>query len=80
MLALTETPDGFVLVDLLGGSNPALDFLRINPLGKVPALGRWRLILRHCHDTLRYPIDQTEKFGPNGWEEEARVGDWLACG
>ena len=52
MLAPTETPYGFVLVGLLGGNNLALDFLRINSLGKVPTLRRWRLILSHCYDTL----------------------------
>ena len=77
MLALTETPYEFVLVDLMDGSNLVPDFLKINPLGKVPALRHGDLILRQSHDTLRYLIEQTGKFGPNGWAEEARVGDWI---
>ena len=38
MLSLTDTPFDFELVDLMDGGNLAPEFLKINPLGKVPAL------------------------------------------
>lgn len=77
MLALTETAYDFELVDLMDGGNLAADFLKVNPLGKVPVLRHKDLILRQSHDTLRYLVEQTGKFGPEGWDEEARVGDWV---
>jgi glutathione S-transferase len=77
MLALTGTQYDFELVDLMDGSNLAPDFLKVNPLGKVPALRHGDLVLRQSHDCLRYLTEQTGQFGPKGWDEEARVGDWI---
>jgi len=77
MLALTATPYRFVLVDLPGGGTHAPDYLAINPLGKVPALRHGDVLLRQSHDTLRYLAEQTGQFAPDGWTEEARIGDWI---
>lgn len=77
MLSLTDTPYDFELVELMGGGNLAPDFLKINPLGKVPTLRHGDLILRQSHDCLRYLTEQTGLFGPQGWDEEARIGDWV---
>ena len=77
MLALTGTDYDFELVDIAGGGNLEADYLKVNPLGKVPALRHGDLLLRQSHDTLRYLIEQTGKFGPDGWDEEARIGDWV---
>ena len=77
MLALTDTAYDFELVDLMGRGNLGSDYLSVNPLGKVPALRHGDLILRQSHDTLRYLSEQTGRFGPDGWEEEARIGEWV---
>lgn len=77
MLALTETPYRFKSVDLMGGENLQPDFLRINPLGKVPVLKHKGLVIRQSYDSLRYLAEVTGKFGPQGWQEEARVGEWV---
>jgi len=77
MLSLTDTPFDFELVDLMEGGNLAPDFQAINPLGKVPVLRHGELILRQSHDSLRYLTEQTGQFGPEGWAEEARIGDWI---
>ena len=77
MLALTETPYRFRSVDLMGGENLRPAFLRINPLGKVPVLKHKELVIRQSYDALRYLADVTGKFGPHGWQEEARVGEWV---
>lgn len=77
MLSFTGTPFDFVLVDLMNGGNLAPEFLKINPLGKVPALRHGDLVLRQSHDCLRYLSEQTGQFGPEGWGEEARIGDWI---
>lgn len=77
MLSMTGTPFEFEAVDLPGRVNRESEYLKINPLGKVPALRHGDLVLRQSHDTLRYLSEQTGQFGPNGWAEEARVGDWI---
>jgi len=77
MLSMTGTPYEFEAVDLMSGGNLEPEYLQINPLGKVPALRHGDLLLRQSHDTLRYLAEQTGKFAPNGWLEEARVGDWI---
>ncbi len=77
MLALTGTPYEFEAVDLMGGGNLEPYYLAINPLGKVPVLRHGELVLRQSHDTLRYLAEQTGKFGPDDWTEEARIGDWI---
>jgi len=59
------------------GGNLAPDFQAINPLGKVPVLRHGELILRQSHDSLRYLTEQPGQFGPEGWAEEARIGDWI---
>ena len=77
MLSMTGTPYEFEAVDLMTGGNLEAEYLKINPLGKVPALVHGDLLLRQSHDTLRYLAEQTGQFGPNGWAEEARIGDWI---
>ena len=77
MLALSDTAYDFELVDIAGGGNLEADYLKVNPLGKVPALRHGDLLLRQSHDTLRYLVEQTGQFGPHGWSEEARIGDWV---
>lgn len=77
MLALTETPYRFRSVDLMAGENLRPAFLRINPLGKVPVLKHKELVIRQSYDALRYLADVTGKLGPQGWQEEARVGEWV---
>ncbi len=77
MLSMTGTSYDFELIDLMEGGNLAPEFLEINPLGKVPVLRHGDLILRQSHDTLRYLSQQTGRFGPHGWAEEARIGDWV---
>ena len=77
MLSLTGTDYDFELVNIMGGGNLEADYLSVNPLGKVPALRHGDLILRQSHDTLRYLAEQTRQFGPDGWDEEARIGDWI---
>ena len=77
MLSLTGTPYEFEAVDLMARTNLESDFLAINPLGKVPVLRHGDLVLRQSHDTLRYLAEQTGKFAPSGWLEEARIGDWI---
>ena len=77
MLALTGTAYDFELVDIAGGGNLEAAYLEVNPLGKVPALRHGDILLRQSHDTLRYLIEQTGQFGPAGWDEEARMGDWV---
>ena len=77
MLSMTGTPYEFRAVDLMTRGNLEAEFLAINPLGKVPVLRHGDVLLRQSHDTLRYLAEQTGQFGPNGWAEEARVGDWI---
>ena len=77
MLSLAGTPFDFELVELMDGGNLAPEFLNINPLGKVPALRHGDLVLRQSHDCLRYLSEQSGQFGPEGWDEEARIGDWI---
>lgn len=77
MLALTETPYRFKSVDLMAGENLEPTFLRINPLGKVPVLKHKGLVIRQSYDSLRYLAELTGRFGPQGWQEEARVGEWV---
>ncbi len=77
MLSMTGTPYEFEAVDLMAGGNLEAEYLKINPLGKVPALVHGDLVLRQSHDTLRYLAEKTGQFGPNGWAEEARIGDWI---
>lgn len=77
MLAMTGTPYRFKSVDLMAGENLTTDFLRINPLGKVPVLKHKGLVLRQSYDTLRYLSEVTGRFGPENWQEEARVGEWV---
>ncbi|HCP00209.1 MAG: glutathione S-transferase [Alphaproteobacteria bacterium] len=77
MLALTGTEYDFEPVDLMAGGNLAVEYLKINPLGKVPALRHGDVLLRQSHDTMRYLIEQTGQFGTDGWHDEARVGDWI---
>jgi glutathione S-transferase len=77
MLALTRTPYRFRSVDLMAGENLRPEFLRVNPLGKVPVLKHKGLVLRQSYDSLRYLAEFTGQFGPDGWQEEARVGEWV---
>ncbi len=77
MLSMTGTPYEFEAVDLMSGGNLEAYYLDINPLGKVPVLRHGELLLRQSHDTLRYLAEQTGKFGPDNWMEEARIGDWI---
>lgn len=77
MLALTETAYDFEAVDLMTGGNLEAEYLSINPLGKVPVLRHGDVLLRQSHDTLRYLSEQTGQFGPEGWQDEARIGDWI---
>lgn len=77
MLSMTGTDYDFELVDLMDGSNLRPEYLQVNPMGKVPSLRHGDLVLRQSHDTLRYLAEQTGKFGPDGWAEEARIGDWV---
>ncbi|MBS29245.1 MAG: hypothetical protein CL566_10055 [Alphaproteobacteria bacterium] len=77
MLSMTGTEYDFELIDLMDGSNLKPEYLQMNPLGKVPTLRHGDLILRQSHDTLRYLAEQTGKLGPDGWAEEARIGDWV---
>ena len=77
MLSMTGTPYEFRAVDLMDRSNLEPEYLKINPLGKVPVLHHGDLVLRQSHDTLRYLAEQTGQFGTTGWAEEARVGDWI---
>jgi glutathione S-transferase len=77
MLSMTGTPYEFEAVDLMDGSNLEPEYLKINPLGKVPVLRHGDVLLRQSHDTLRYLAEQTGQMGPTGWAEEARVGDWI---
>ena len=77
MLSMTGTPYEFRAVDLMDRSNLEPEYLKINPLGKVPVLHHGDLVLRQSHDTLRYLAEQTGQFGTTGWAQEARVGDWI---
>lgn len=77
MLSMTGTPFEFEPIDLPGGGNLEPKYLKVNPLGKVPALRHGDLLLRQSHDTLRYLAEQTGKFGPDDWAEETRIGDWI---
>lgn len=77
MLSMTGTPYEFEAVDLMARGNLEADYLKINPLGKVPVLRHGDLVLRQSHDTLRYLAEQTGKFDANNWMDEARIGDWV---
>ncbi len=77
MLSLTSTEYDFEPVDLMDGGNLTPEYLKVNPLGKVPALRHGDVLLRQSHDTMRYLIEQTGQFGPANWDEEARIGDWV---
>ena len=77
LLSMTNTIYEFIAVDLPNGGNLNQDFLDVNPLGKIPVLKHGNIILRQSHDILRYVSEKTEKFGPKGWEEESRIGDWV---
>lgn len=77
MLSLTDTPFEFREVLLRNGDHQKPEFLKLNPLGKVPVLVHGDLVIRQSADTLRYLADQTGRLGPNGWAEEVRVGDWI---
>lgn len=77
MLSMTGTAYDFELVDIMEGGNLEAEYLKVNPLGKVPVLQHGDVLLRQSHDTLRYLAEQTGQFGPEGWAEEARVGDWI---
>ena len=76
ILSMTNTIYEFIAVDLPNGGNLNQDFLDINPLGKIPALKHENILLRQSHDILRYVSEKTGKFGPDGWDEESRIGDW----
>ncbi len=77
MLAMTGTPYRFKSVDLMAGENLRPEFLRINPLGKVPVLKHNGLVLRQSYDALRYLAEVTGKFDTKNWQEAARVGEWV---
>jgi len=77
LLSMTNTIYEFIAVDLPNGGNLNQDFLDVNPLGKIPVLKHGNIILRQSHDILRYVSEQTGEFGSEGWEEEARIGDWI---
>ena len=77
LLSMTDTVYEFLVVDLPNGGNLDQDFLDVNPLGKIPVLKHGNILLRQSHDILRYVSEQTGKFGSKGWEEEARIGDWI---
>ena len=77
MLALTKTPFEFREILLRNGDHLKPEFLKLNPLGKVPVLVHGDLVLRQSHDTLRYLSEQTGQLGPKDWTEEARIGDWI---
>ncbi|MBI36423.1 MAG: hypothetical protein CL568_02430 [Alphaproteobacteria bacterium] len=77
MLSLCSIDYDFEIVDLPAGDNLSAEFLEINPLGKIPVFRHGELLLRQSHDVLRYLASQTSLFGPNDWNEEARIGDWI---
>ena len=77
MLSLTQNPYEFRLIRLVEGDNLSAEFLKLNPLGKVPVLAHGDLLLRQSYATLRYLVDYTAQFGPNSWAEKARIGDWM---
>ena len=77
MLSLCSIDYDFEIVDLPAGANLNPEFLEMNPLGKIPVFRHGSLLLRQSHDVLRYLASQTKLFGPNNWDEEARIGDWI---
>jgi glutathione S-transferase len=67
-------------IDVRGGENLKLEYLRINPLGKVPALEVSGEILTEGAAILAYVADQVQRLGllpEPGSFARARAQEWL---
>lgn len=71
-----EVPYEFVLLDMQAGEHLQADFLKINPIGKVPAIVDGDLQLWESGAILLY---LTEKYGKTAYslEEKAIFSQWV---
>lgn len=79
-LALLDVPYERIAVDFAGGAHQSPEYLRINPLGQVPALVDGDVCLRDSQAILVY---LARRYGGNDWlpddaEGLARVVQWLS--
>ena len=77
MLALTETPFQFKLVDLPEGEQRGDAFKALNHFAKVPVLSDGDLVIRQSNTILLHLSAKTGKFGSSGTENRLRISEWL---
>ena len=77
MLAMTETPFAFRVIDLLSGAQKSADYEALNPFGRVPTFVQGDLVLRQSAVILRYLARRTGQYGTDGEAEEYAVENWF---
>ncbi len=77
MLAMTETPFSFRVIDLLAGAQKSADYEELNPFGRVPTFIQGDLVLRQSAVILRYLARRTGQYGYDGEAEEYEVENWF---
>jgi len=77
MLAMTETPFTFRIIDLLSGAQKSAEYETLNPFGRVPTLIQGDLVLRQSPVMLRYLARRTGQFGYADETEEYAVENWF---
>lgn len=80
LLALLDLPHERIAVDFLGGEHKTPEYLRINPLGQIPALVDGEVRIRDSQAILVY---LARRYGGEDWlptdaEGLARVSQWLS--
>jgi Glutathione S-transferase len=69
-------PYEFVLLDMQNGAHLQADFLKINPMGKVPAIVDGDFVLWESGAILLYLAEKTGNL-PNNLAEKAKLTQWV---
>ncbi len=71
----------YVKVDLRGGEHQKPEFLKVNPIGKIPAMDDDGFKLFESNAMIRYLADKSNSpLYPKGLKERATVDSWIDFG
>lgn len=81
MMSFLDVPYETIDLDMANGAHKAPDYLRISPLGQVPAIDDGGVTLSDSNGILTYLVETYAKdYNWTGWtpEEKAQVQRWLS--
>ncbi|OGX32394.1 MAG: hypothetical protein A2787_01690 [Omnitrophica WOR_2 bacterium RIFCSPHIGHO2_01_FULL_48_9] len=74
-------PYEYIKVNLRAGEQHRLEFLKINPVGKIPAIDDGGFCLFESNAIIRYLADKSNSaLYPRGLKERATVDEWIDFG